>query len=80
MDEWCARASQIFSPINSTHFAKLCPESGDRMVTIHVDSVMSVHPMYMASTCVLRAKSAAYDSLVVFARKTASFSIELKCF
>jgi len=33
-----------YSPINSTHYAKLYPQNGERIVTI--DSVTSIHPMY----------------------------------
>jgi len=32
------------SPINSTHYAKLYPQNGDRVVSI--DSVTSIHSMY----------------------------------
>ena len=32
------------SPINATHYAKLYPQNGERIVTI--DSVTSIHPMY----------------------------------
>ena len=37
-------AAPLSSPINSTHYAKLYPQNGERNVT--VDSVTSIHPMY----------------------------------
>jgi len=33
-----------YSPLNSTHCAKLYPQNGDRVVAI--DSVTSFHPVY----------------------------------
>jgi len=33
------------SPLNSTHYAMLYPQNGDRIVTI--DSVTSLRPMYV---------------------------------
>jgi len=34
------------SPLNSTHYAKLYTQNGDRIVAI--DSVTSLHPVYWA--------------------------------
>ena len=36
----------VSSPINYTHYAKLYPQNGERIVTI--DSVTSVHPVYFS--------------------------------
>ena len=35
-------------PVNSTHYAMLYPQNGDRIVTI--DYVTSLHPMYIIRT------------------------------